>query len=412
MTPPSIAAEAASSFHNDIGFSRQLREIYETSLLSKGEVIHLFQTINAYRRLQQQLELVKAQEAVKGRGDDLFNALELFLGDHLPDQEATEDMIEAIQATIQASQDLYEAEDEIQRILSQSVDGEEDGNIAILSSELVSLCAQAAPGDFTPSESLVGELRSQEAQASRAKQRLMAGVQQYVVKIARRYMGRGLPLDDLVQEGNIGLMKAIDKFDPDRGFAFLTYANDWIKQSMGRACTNYGSQEKYQMRIPCHMYMAIGRVRKHWYPLSDELEREPNAEEISERCDISLAQAQAALEVLSRSSFSLDANTKAEDSDSTVADFIPDEQCVDPLTAALEDDQNGRLSQAFRQLTEEEQKILLMRLDLGDRGKPATQETVCRELGIKKSRMLNIQRRALNKLRASLENQKALVFFD
>jgi RNA polymerase primary sigma factor len=249
-------------------------------------------------------------------------------------------------------------------------------------------------------------LRQKSSQAEAAKVRLLEGVQQYVVKVAKAFQGRGVPLEDLIQEGNLGVLKAIEKFQPEKGYAFLTYADDWIRQRMSRACTDKGSLEKYHMRMPCHMYMAIGRVQKHYPLLHDELGREPYPDELASRAEISSSQAEMALKVLSRSTVSLDAHWANDDSDVSVGEAIADDQATDPLREITEEERRSQVWKAFEQLPTEEQQVLFMRLGLGDDGRKYTQEQVCAALDIKKSKLVTIQRRASNKLKVAPELQE------
>lgn len=241
-----------------------------------------------------------------------------------------------------------------------------------------------------------------------ARERLINGVQPYVVKLARGYEGRGVPLEELIQEGNIGVLTAIERFDIGKGFAFLTFADDWIHQRMRRACTDRGSLEKYHMRMPCHMYMTIGRVQKVLPTLQEELGREPTPTEIVQRLDDLHAvattttenQVVTALEVLSRSTMSLDQHLTGEESDMSIGDGIADAQSPD-----IVDDMNSvpkadALWGAFEQLGEEERAVLSMRLGLGEDGKKYTQAETCEILGIRKSRLVTLQKRGLAKMRS------------
>lgn len=242
-----------------------------------------------------------------------------------------------------------------------------------------------------------------------ARERLIEGVGQYVLRVARSYEGRGVPLEELVQEGNMGVLRAIGLYQPEKGYAFLTYADDWIRQRMSRACTDRGSLEKYHMRMPCHMYMAIGRVQKALPRLQDELGREPSVEELVERLAqlyptrTSASQVEMALTVLARSTLSLDSQWSGEDSEVSVGESIADEQAAQPLEDLASQEARQAIWKAFSQLDSEEQEVLHLRLRLDGKGRKFTQEQVCEKMGIKKSRLAAIQNRALAKLRASAE---------
>ena len=240
--------------------------------------------------------------------------------------------------------------------------------------------------------------------ADMARQRLVEGVEQYVIREAKKLVGRGVELEDLIQEGITGVLRAIEKYDPEKGYAFLTYADDWIRQRMLRACEREGSIERYQMRIPCHQYMANGRVQRHLDKLREELGRDPSAEELAKRAKLqNIQQAETALGLLNRSFTSLDAQRASDDSEVTVAEAIADPQAMDPV-AEVEHDENASIVwQVFARLSPDEQQVLSMRQGLAEGGQRYTQEEVCREMGIKKSRLVSLQKSAARQLRAAPE---------
>jgi RNA polymerase primary sigma factor len=241
-------------------------------------------------------------------------------------------------------------------------------------------------------------------EAARAKQRLIQGVEQYVVREAKKLVGRGVPLEDLIQEGITGVLRAMESYDPAKGFAFLTYADDWIRQRMLRACEREGSIERYQMRIPCHQYMANGRVQKVYDKLHDELGREPTPHELFEHGKLqNVQQAETALDLLSRSFTSLDAQRPAEDSELTVGEAIADPQAIDPVEETMSEERNATVWQVFDRLSAEERQVFSMRHGLGPSGRKYTQEEVCQAMGIKKSRLVSLQKSAGAQLKASPE---------
>lgn len=241
-------------------------------------------------------------------------------------------------------------------------------------------------------------------EAEAAKARLVQGVEQYVVREAKKLSGRGVELEDLIQEGITGVLRAIEKYDPEKGYAFLTYADDWIRQRMLRANEREGSIERYQMRIPCHQYMANGRVQKHIEALRDELGREPTPQELAKRAKLqNVQQAEMAIELLNRSFVWLDAQRPSDDSEVTVAEAIADTQALEPEREIDEAERNATVWQVFSQLSDDEQRVLQMRHGLGKDGRKYTQEEVCREMGIKKSRLVSLQKSAIRQLRAAPE---------
>jgi len=240
--------------------------------------------------------------------------------------------------------------------------------------------------------------------ADQARERLVQGVEQYVIREAKKLSGRGVEFEDLIQEGITGVLRAIEKYDPEKGFAFLTYADDWIRQRMLRACEREGSIERYQMRIPCHQYMANGRVQRHLEKLREELDRDPTPEELAERAKLqNTQQAETALKLLSRSFTSLDAQRPSDDSQVTVADAIADPQAIDPVQEVELETESSIVWKVFARLSEEEQQVMTMRQGLSEEGRKYTQEEVCREMGIKKSRLVSLQKSAAQQLRAAPE---------
>ena len=241
-------------------------------------------------------------------------------------------------------------------------------------------------------------------EAEAAKARLVEGVEQYVVREAKKLSGRGVELEDLIQEGITGVLRAIEKYDPEKGYAFLTYADDWIRQRMLRANEREGSIERYQMRIPCHQYMANGRVQKHIESLRDELGREPTPEELAKRAKLqNVQQAEMAIELLNRSFVWLDAQRPSDDSEVTVAEAIADPQALEPEKEVDDAERRATVWQVFSQLSEDERQVLTMRHGLGKDGRKYTQEEVCKEMGIKKSRLVSLQKSAIRQLRAAPE---------
>lgn len=251
---------------------------------------------------------------------------------------------------------------------------------------------------------LFSQMQEGGLQAERAKQRLIEGVQKYVVSEAKKRTGRGVELEDLIQEGLSGVLRAMETYDPESGNTFLTYADYWIRQRMMRACERDGSIERYGSRIPGHQYNANGRAMKVIDAMREELGREPTPEELMKRARLQTPQAAAsALELLSRSFTSLDAHRGNDESDTSLVDAIADEQAVDPGRDLMVQERNEKVWDVFGQLSEDEQKVLRLRYGLHTGRKPMKQDEVCEEMGIKKSRLVSLQRSALKQLQASPE---------
>lgn len=315
------------------------------------------------------------------KNDDILNAKDLSLDF---DEPETRDL-----------ENEEEFSDEDLAITAENVDAFADDSVRMYLREIGKIPLLTAEEEADLAQRIVkGD--------KKAKDKMVESNMRLVVSIAKRYGGRGLDFLDLIQEGNTGLLRAVDKFDPAKGFKFSTYATWWVRQAITRAIAD----QARTIRIPVHMVETINKVLRTTRKLTSELNREPTNEEIAKALDMEPEKVDYVMRI-KQDIASLDASVgrDGDDEDSVLGDFVEDEERDSPEEAASNQILKEQLSEIIATLTDREQKIIRLRFGIGG-GRPHTLEEVGNEFDVTRERIRQIEAKALSKLRKNKDTKK------
>ncbi len=311
--------------------------------------------------------------------------------------EAGAELVVAEEPAAEDFSDEWVAEDDEEIFIDQSayLDDVADDSVRLYLREIGKIPLLTAEEELTLAHKVV-------AGDKRAKDKMAEANMRLVVSIAKRYVGRGLDLLDLIQEGNTGLLRAVEKFDPDKGFKFSTYATWWIRQAITRAIAD----QARTIRIPVHMVETINKLLRTQRRLTQELNREPTNEEIAKEMDIEVEKVEHIMKI-KQDIHSLDQSVRDDEEDSVLGDFVEDEDTITPEESATNQLLKEQVKDLLGSLSEREQKIIRLRFGLED-GKSHTLEEVGQEFSVTRERIRQIEAKALAKLRKHKDSKKLL----
>lgn len=357
----------------------ELLEQAKRDLLEQGKKAGSLESKDIFIRIPDKPENVELL-------DSLYTELtELAIEIKLPDEPATSDL-----------RDEWLAEDEEEEIVLEDqtyLDDIADDSVRLYLREIGKIPLLNSEQELALAQRVVAGEKEAKDQMAEANMRL-------VVSIAKRYVGRGLDLLDLIQEGNTGLLRAVEKFDPDKGFKFSTYATWWIRQAITRAIAD----QARTIRIPVHMVETINKLLRTQRRLTQEFNREPTNAEIAKEMEIDEVKVEHIMKIKQDIS-SLDASIRDDEEESVLSDFIEDEDTITPEESATGQLLKEQVKDMLGALTEREQKILKLRFGLED-GKQHTLEEVGQEFSVTRERIRQIEAKALAKLRKHKDARK------
>ena len=378
--------------------------------LSSGELMEALEEIDLESEQMDKIYDVLENMGIDTAGEDYLPELS---GDDMPPIEEIEEIPEEEIVDPNTLVDSFGIDDPVRMYLK------EIGKVDLLTSEQeVALAQTMVTGQETKRQleemeaegvALDPEARREMEKlvkaGERAKQSLAEANLRLVVSIAKRYVGRGMQLLDLIQEGNLGLMKAVEKFDYTKGYKFSTYATWWIRQSITRAIAD----QARTIRIPVHMVETINRVLRTSHSMVQKLGREPTTKEIADELHIEESKVEEVLKI-AQEPVSLETPI-GEEEDSHLGDFIQDDEASQPSEEASYTLLREQLEEVLSTLTPREEQVLRMRFGLTD-GKPHTLEEVGKEFDVTRERIRQIESKALRKLRHPSRSKKLRDFLN
>ena len=315
---------------------------------------------------------------MKNKNNKEFEEIEEQNEDLNPEESDSEDEILEVDKQVKIDYKSVIADDSVKIYLQQI------GKIPLLSYE----------------EEMAVAREIKENNSTKAKETLVSSNLRLVVSIAKKYIGRGLSFLDLIQEGNMGLMKAAEKFDYTKGYKFSTYATWWIQQSITR-----GIADKSRMiRLPVHMIETLGKIKRATIELSTELNRMPTKEEIASKINMPVSKLSALMKS-AQSTISIETPANQKDDSSKIADFIVDESHLTPDTKVTQENLLDDVHKMLNQLNQKEKDVLIMRFGLDDNGQKKTLDEIGTRYGVSRERIRQIETRAISKLKKLCKNQ-------
>jgi len=293
--------------------------------------------------------------------------------------------------------EIPEEEEEVEELVVEKETSSSDDAVKIYLQQIGRISL------LTPDQELEVAKQIKENHNKKAKEELVNANLRLVVSIAKKYIGRGLSFLDLIQEGNMGLIKAAEKFDYTKGYKFSTYATWWIQQAITRGIAD----KSRTIRLPVHMIETIGKIKKATYDLTNELNRKPSKEEIAERLDIPLSKLRAVMKS-AQSTISLETPLNKKEESTRIGDFLIDNSSTSPDTKVIQENLFTEIRKILGQLSLKERDVLIMRFGLDDDGNKKTLEEIGSRYGVSRERIRQIENRAISKLKRLCRNNRGV----